>query len=251
MRWHRIVDPAFEMDLPQEDDSKARLGANPWLQPWAVSRELELRLATSCTVVHTDEGLVLIDPFCTFGDTADFERRMQLLTHAGVGRDEVIAVVLSHVDGIGVCFDGDGAPAFPRARFLVPGDDLRGIDSGAYPELEPLLAFAEPHHGSGVVAPDVSLVELPGHQAGHSGIAIGDPWQVLATGHLFIHPSQVAAIDEPGLDEDVATAADTRRRILGRAADEGFALLGPLWPSPGVATVTRKGDGFALVPLTG
>ena len=132
----------------------------------------------------------------------------------------------------------------------MPGPDLAGIDGGDYPELEPLLGFAEPHDGPGPVAPGVALVDLPGHQAGHVGIAIGDPWEVLEVGHLFIHPSQVTALDEPGLDEDLETATSTRRSVLARAADEGFALLGPLWPSPGAAHVVRAGDGFELVPLS-
>jgi hypothetical protein len=59
----------------------------------------------------------------------------------------------------------------------------------------------------------------------------------------------VLTIDDAGLDEDVATAAATRRTILERAADEGFALVGPLWPTPGAAHVRRTDDGFELIPL--
>jgi glyoxylase-like metal-dependent hydrolase (beta-lactamase superfamily II) len=251
VRWQRIVDPAFEMDLPQDDEARERFAAHPWLQPWAVSPDLELRMATSCVAVTTDDGVVLVDPFCTFGDTADFDRRMRLLADAGIAATDVTTVVLSHVDGVGFLFDHHGAPAFTNARCLVPGDDLTGIGTGDYPELEPLLRFAEPHDGSGEVAPGVQLVELAGHQPGHAGIALGDPWEVLAAGHLLIHPSQVLALDDAGLDEDVATAAATRRAMLGRAADEGFAILGPLWPSPGAAHVVRAHDGFELVPVDG
>ena len=92
----------------------------------------------------------------------------------------------------------------------------------------------------------MSLVPLVGHQSGHAGIALGDPWEVLCTGHLFVDPGQVADLDRPGLDDDLATASATRRAVLARAADEGFALCGPLWPEPGVAFVSRLGDGFAL-----
>jgi glyoxylase-like metal-dependent hydrolase (beta-lactamase superfamily II) len=247
MRWYRIVDPAFEMDLAQADDDRARLAGAPWLQPWAVSPDLELRLATSCTVVRTDaDGVVLIDPFCTFGGASDVERRVGLLADAGVAVDDVTHVVLTHVDGLGACVDGDGAPVFTSARLLAPGDDLRAIASGDWPDLGPLARFGEPHDGSGVVVPGVALVPLPGHQPGHAGVAVGDPWEVLCTGHLFVDPAQVADLDRPGLDEDLPTASATRRTVLARAADEGFALIGPLWPSPGVAYVTRSGEGFTL-----
>ena len=74
-------------------------------------------------------------------------------------------------------------------------------------------------------------------------------WEVLCAGHLLIDPPMVLDLDRPGLDEDLPTATATRRRILAQAADEGFALNGPLWPSPGVARVSQDGDGFTLVPL--
>ena len=251
MRWQRIVDPVYEMDLPQDEDAHARFAANGWLQPWAVSPDFELRIATSCVVVTTDDGHVLVDPFGTFGDTSDFDRRMRLLADAGIDATDVTTVVLSHVDGVGLVFDPDGSPAFTAARCLAPGADLAGIGTGDYPELEPLLRFVEPHDSSGEVAPGVRLIELAGHQDGHAGIAVGEPWEVLAIGHLLIHPSQVLTIDDAGLDDDVVTAAATRRTILDRAADDGFAILGPLWPSPGAAHVVRTGEGFELVPLGG
>lgn len=249
MRWQRIVDPAFEMDLPQDDDARAGLADTPWLRPWAVTDDLELRLATSCTVVHTDDGVVLVDPFCTFGDAGDLDRRLVLLSAAGVAVGDVSLVVLSHVDGLGICVDGAGAPVFPGARLLAPRSDLAAIAEGGWPDLEPLGRCADPHDATGAVAPGVVLVDLPGHQRGHAGIAIGEPWEVLVTGHLFIDPTQVVALDRPGLDDDVDTAAATRRRVLAEAADEGFALLGPLWPEPGAAHVERAGGGFELRPL--
>ena len=249
MQWQRIVDPAFQMDLAQDDEARARFEGAPWLQPWAVTADLELRLATSCTAVRTEDGVVLIDPFCTFGDTADAERRVALLADAGITVGDVRHVVLTHVDGIGLLWYADGSPVFTSARVLVPGADLTGIGTGEYPEVEPLLRFAEAHGSAGVVAPGVGLVPLDGHQPGHSGVSIGDPWEVLCCGHLFIDPPQLLALDRPGLDEDVDTAAATRRTVLGRAADEGFALCGPLWPEPGAAHVERAGDGFVLRPI--
>ena len=91
----------------------------------------------------------------------------------------------------------------------------------------------------------MTLLPLDGHQPGHAGIALGEPWEVLCCGHLFVDPTQVLALERPGLDQDVATAADTRRSVLERATEEGFGLLGPLWPEPGVAHVVR-GDGGAF-----
>lgn len=249
VEWQRIVDPSFEMDLAQDDEARARSAAAPWLQPWAVSDDLELRLATSCTVVRTDDGVVLVDPFCTFGGTSDAERRVALLASSGVAVDDVTHVVFTHVDGVGLLWFDDGSPVFTSARVLVPGPDLSAIDSGAYPEVEPLLRIAEPHASTGSVVPGVQLVPLDGHQAGHSGVAIGDPWEVLCTGHLFIDPSMVLDLGRPGLDQDVVVAAATRASVLSQAADSGFALLGPLWPEPGIASVSRSGSGFTLVPV--
>jgi hypothetical protein len=57
-------------------------------------------------------------------------------------------------------------------------------------------------------------------------------------GHLFLHPAQVYG-PEPraGLDENISLAAETRRALLARAAEDKTLVIGPLWATPGAGTI--------------
>jgi hypothetical protein len=65
----------------------------------------------------------------------------------------------------------------------------------------------------------------------------------VVVGHLFLHPAQVHA-PEPraGLDEDIELAAETRRALLARAAEEKTLVIGPLWASPGAGRIVPGGE---------
>lgn len=237
--WSRVLDPGFELVLPQDAETQAVLARSPWLQPWAVTPALELRLASSAVVVRTATSTVVVDPFLAFPGDAD--QQLDALRTAGVEPEDVDVVVRTHVDGAGLL-------AFPRARHLVPAAALAEVRAGRHEGAEALLDGAEPVTGAGPVVDDVALVDLPGHADGHLGVAIGDPVAAIVCGHLFVHPAQVANPATPGLDEDTATATATRLALLARCADEGIVLVGPLWAEPGAAVVVRDGDGFALAP---
>lgn len=239
VRWSRVLDPGFELLLPQDDETQAVLARSPWLQPWAVTAALELRLASSAVVVRTATATVVVDPFLAF--PGDAEQQVGALRAAGVEPDDVDVVVRTHVDGVGLL-------AFPRARHLVPAAALAEIRAGRHEGAEALLEVAEPVAGAGPIVEGVALLDLPGHADGHLGVAIGDPVTAIVCGHLFIHPAQVANPATPGLDEDTPVATETRRALLARCADDDIVLVGPLWAEPGAALVVRDGDGFALAP---
>jgi hypothetical protein len=73
----------------------------------------------------------------------------------------------------------------------------------------------------------------------------------VVVGHLFLHPAQVFA-PEPraGLDENIDMAAETRRKLLRRAAEESTLVIGPLWASPGAGTIVSSDEPgrWRLVP---
>jgi len=245
--WQRVPDPGFDLVLPQDDATRAVLARSPWLQPWAVTAELALRIGSSATVVRTASATILVDPFLAFDDAGAHERRMVALALAGVEPDTVDLVVDTHVDGVGVnVVPGTGEPAFPRARYLVPAEALDEIAAGRHPGAEALAKVAEPVVDPGPLVDDVSLLALPGHADGHLGVAIGDPVRAIVCGHLFVHPAQVANPDTADLDADTPLAAATRRSLLARCANDGIVLIGPLWADPGTASVIRDGDGFSL-----
>ncbi len=101
------------------------------------------------------------------------------------------------------------------------------------------------------VVPGVTMMHTPGHTPGHmsvrleSGgktlIALGD---CLTNAHAsFARPDWLLA-----RDQDQPMAADTRKKVLGMAADERIAVLGYHFPFPGVGHVMRDGDAFRFVP---
>lgn len=247
LTWERVADPGFELVLPQDDKTKAVLERSPWLRPWSVTADLELRIGSSATVIRTPEATVLVDPFLAFDDPAAHDRRMGALDAAGVPALSVDIVIDTHVDGVGVnLVPGTGEAAFPNARYLVPAAALEELKSGRHAGAEGLLGIAEPITAPAPVVDGIALIDLPGHAGGHLGVAIGEPVEAVVCGHLFIHPAQVPNPDTPGLDDDTPTATATRRALLARCADEGIALIGPLWADPGSARVVRDGEGFAL-----
>jgi glyoxylase-like metal-dependent hydrolase (beta-lactamase superfamily II) len=244
--WTRVADPGFELTLPQDEPTRAVLALAPWLQPWAVTEDLALRIGSSAVLVRTPSAVVVVDPWLAFDDPARFEARLAALAETGCPAETVDIVVNTHVDGIGAnVVPGTTDKTFPNARYLVPAAALAAVADGRYPGTEALTTVAEPV-GASPLVDDVSLVNLPGHADGHLGVAIGSPVRAVVTGHLFVHPAQVAAPDKPDLDDDPDVAARTRRELLARCADEGIVLIGPLWEAPGAARVVREGTGFAL-----
>jgi len=55
---------------------------------------------------------------------------------------------------------------------------------------------------------------------------------------------------EVRFDADKGAAAATRRRILGMAAADRFAVIGYHMPFPGAGFVETRGDGFHFVPVS-
>jgi glyoxylase-like metal-dependent hydrolase (beta-lactamase superfamily II) len=66
-------------------------------------------------------------------------------------------------------------------------------------------------------------------------------------GDLLHSPLQIPEPDDcPSFDEDEPRARDSRRRVLGEAADRGALLFPAHFPGPGAAEVRRVGDRFAV-----
>ncbi|MER6130315.1 hypothetical protein ABT173_48835 [Streptomyces sp. NPDC001795] len=66
-------------------------------------------------------------------------------------------------------------------------------------------------------------------------------------GDLLHNPLQIVEPDDcPSVDEDEPCARNSRRRVLGKAADRGALPFPAHFPGPGAAEVRRAGDGFAV-----
>ncbi|OIJ67439.1 MBL fold metallo-hydrolase [Streptomyces mangrovisoli] len=192
---------------------------------------------------------------------------LQRLERAGVRPADVDVVVNTHVHGDHVGWnthDVDGAwvPTFPRARYLVPAaDDFHFGPEGGYgggTRADDRLTYEDsiaPVHRAGQVElwegeyridDHLTLEAAPGHTPGSSvlRLASGGERAVFA-GDLLHSPVQIL---RPECNSCFCLApeqaADTRRRVLGRAADERELLIPAHFGGSGVVEVGRDGSAF-------
>ena len=247
----RVADPGFVLELPQDDAARATLQRSPWLHPAFVTDEWALRVGSSTLVVTDGDLVVVVDPWLAFDDSDRHAPRMAALAAAGWGPDDVDVVVNSHIDGIGANVDpATGMPAFPRARYLVPGAEMEALAAGERAGCEGHLeveraGLLERYDEPVQFAPGLVVDALPGHNVGHYGVLVGDPAGAVVVGHLFLHPAQIANPDSVLGDHDPATLVATRRALLTRCEQEGMVLIGPLFEAPGgVSFGPAREDGW-------
>ncbi len=259
--WHaggwaitRVADPGFELVLPQDDETRVALQRSPWLHPRFVTDDWALRIGSSAMVLANGTYTVVVDPWLAFDDAARFTARLEALGAAGWSANDVDIVINSHIDGVGANVDPTtGAPAFGHARYLVPGIEMTALVNGQRPGAEGLLdveraGLLERYDDRIQPAPGVVLDPLPGHNPGHFGVYVGDPPEAVITGHLFLHPAQIADPEVAELDYDPEAVRTTRRALLERCLREDLLLIAPLFEAPGGGTILRDGDRWRFEP---
>lgn len=195
-------------------------------------------------------------------------RLIETLDALGIGAGDIDTVVISHMhpDHIGAV-SLDGQPAFPNAEYVMPEPEkafLDGYSPSGNEGADDAVAFAKqklaPVEASGQlgtfadgdeIAPGLTAVSAIGHTPGHFAFLLADGDEQLlmpmdAANHyiaLFQHPEWLFSFDAMP-EETVAT----RRRLLGRAADDGIRLWATHMPFPGFGYVVRDGEGFRFVP---
>lgn len=253
----RVADPDFDLVLDQDAAAAALLQNSPWLHPEFVTDEQSLRIGSSAIVIRTPSAVIVVDPFLAFDDPARLAPRLAALRAAGVDPSAVTHVLLSHIDGIGACTRADGEPAFERARYLVPAAELEDACSGAHgPAGDALVALhkdghVDPVFGGEHPVPGVHLEDAPGHSRGHIVVWIESGGaRAVVTGHLFLHPAQIANPQVDNGDLDPARLTRARRSLLSRCVREDAVLVAPLFAAPGGGKVRRDGDGWRLLVTT-
>jgi glyoxylase-like metal-dependent hydrolase (beta-lactamase superfamily II) len=258
----RVGDPDFELVLPQDEATSEVLTRVGWLTPSYLTDGGALRVGSSAIVVRTPSAVVLVDPWLTFDDPARLAPRLSALRGAGVDPGEVDLVINSHIDGVGANVQADGSPAFPNARYLLPKAELDDLRAGVHPEQ---LGGAHPHghplldldaagrldgmSGDEHLLPGLLIEDAPGHSRGHVVVWVTSGGQTaVITGHLFLHPAQIADPDAARGDLDPPLLAATRRDVLQRCVDDDALLLGPLFAAPGGGKVRPEGRSWRLEP---
>jgi glyoxylase-like metal-dependent hydrolase (beta-lactamase superfamily II) len=204
------------------------------------------------TLVNTGNELVLFD---TGNDPAGITAA---LAAAGVTPDQIDVVVLTHMHGdhIGGLSDGTTA-TFANARYVTGAVEHNhwsaagneGFDTRVRP-LNDRMTFVEQ---GGEAAPGITAIEAFGHTPGHMA------WRLESEGQGLILIADTAnhyvwSLEHPDwevrFDADKATAAATRKQLLGLIAAERLPFIGYHMPFPAMGYLEPKGAGFRLVPAT-
>lgn len=187
-------------------------------------------------------------------------RMAAALEAVGVSPEQIGAIVLTHAhrDHFGGLVNAEGGAAFPQAELFVgrrehafwaasTADSAASVKSffKAYEKRTHLVA------GGDRILEGLELLDTPGHTPGHLAVIVAEGDQQLlhladvAHHHVisFAHPEWRVAFDA-----DHALAADTRRKLLDRAAVERLRLYGTHLPFPALGRVRPKGGAFEFVP---
>ena len=150
----------------------------------------------------------------------------------------------------------EGAPAFPRARYVMSRRDWeRWTTKEALGHMPPATAEIVrnqllPLEANGVldllegeteIAPGIRVLPAPGHTPGHLAVEVAN--ELLYLTDSFLHPLQAARPEwGHGVDEDPETASATVRALLERAAASGLPITGSHLEAR--FRVERAGDAF-------
>jgi glyoxylase-like metal-dependent hydrolase (beta-lactamase superfamily II) len=189
------------------------------------------------------------------------------LAAVGVAPAEVDFVVNTHLhaDHIGwntVLDNGEWAPMFPNARYLFARADYEfwnpegeggcrpGNQTAFTDSVEPIVRAGQAVLFDDAYDIDANLrLELaPGHTPGSAVVHLSSAGDhAVFVGDILHSPVQVLEPDANScFCEDPAAARATRRRVLGRAADDRALVFPAHLRGAGAAEVERSGSKFAI-----
>ena len=239
--------------IPDLDDEILAEEA-PRLAPrWIDMNSRKLITTFQSYVIETPRRTILVDTGVgndKTGRRRDFYNNahspfLENLRAAGYAPDDIDLVVLTHihVDHVGWntrLVDGRWVPTFPKARYVIVGEELKDAEHKSTTEpvrfgalwadsLVPILEAGLVDQ----VAPDhqldraVQLGPSPGHTANHVSVWIGeDVPRAVVTGDVLHHPIQAR---HPELNSQAcvlgALARTTRSMVLGQCAAEDVLAL--------------------------
>jgi len=192
------------------------------------------------------------------------------LAAAGIGRDTIDVVVISHfhADHVNGLLDAESKPAFPKAEIKVPDaewtfwmDDgeMSRAPKGRMTELfhnnrrvfDALGRKVTRYAWNAEVAPGVTAVGTPGHSIGHTSFVVSSSGkQVFVQGDVNNHAIVFSRNPDwhGWFDQDPVQAAATRRRVYDMLVADRMPVQAYHHPFPGLGRVEKDGNGYRVVP---
>lgn len=216
-------------------------------------------------LIRRGERHWLLDAGCGTVFGPDFDRVSAALAAQGVRPDQVETVWLSHLhaDHAGGLLTPQRQARFAQAELVVQEREAAfwsdaGARANAAAALGPMFDTAQAVlaayagrvrriAGEAELTDGILAVPLPGHTPGHMGVLIADGAERLLIWGDVIH-SRLLQMPHPDWtviwDADPAQAIATRRRLLDRAASEGWPVAGMHMAVAG--RIERNGAGYRL-----
>ena len=194
------------------------------------------------------------------------------LAAAGIGRDTIDVVVISHfhADHVNGLLMADNSRAFPNAEIFVPENEwtfwmddgeMSRAPKGRMSELfannrrvfDALGRKVTPYAWDKEVVPGVTAVGTPGHSIGHTSFVVSSGGK-----RVFVQSdvcNNVAVFaphpDWRGFfDQDPPKAAATRRKVYDMLVAEKLPVQGYHFPFPALARIEKQGDGYRVVSMS-
>jgi glyoxylase-like metal-dependent hydrolase (beta-lactamase superfamily II) len=215
-----------------------------------------------CLLINTGRHRVLVDTGA--GSLAPTTGKLiPNLRAEGIAPEDIDRVILTHghPDHIGGNLNSEGKPAFPKARFVMWKDEWdfwtseqaeQRLDEHvrarqiafARKNLPPIQDRLDLVDHETEIVPGIRAVAAPGHTLGHMALAISSGGeQLLCISDAWLHPIHLESPDWcAAVDFAPEQVANTRRRLLSRAAAEKALVLAFHFPFPGLGHVVQKGE---------
>jgi glyoxylase-like metal-dependent hydrolase (beta-lactamase superfamily II) len=272
---------AFELDIVSDGtfrlDGGAMFGVVPrvlWEKKFAPDDKNRITLGLNCLLVRTGAHTVLIES--GIGSRWDEKERgiyaiahetsvAEGLARLGVAPAEVDLLILTHLHfdhagGATLRREGGAAPAFPNATLFIQKEELEHArmpyerDRASYrPEDWESYAAAgrlETVDGEAEIIPGVSVEKIRGHNAGMQGVRVASEGQ---TAFYFGDAIPTTAHLPPawtmGYDLYPVELGEAKKRLLARAASEGWLCVFVHDPRLPWGRVVQEGHRFSVAPV--
>jgi glyoxylase-like metal-dependent hydrolase (beta-lactamase superfamily II) len=194
------------------------------------------------------------------------------LAEAGIDRDSIDVVVISHFHGdhVNGLLMADGSRAFARAEIMVPevewtfwmdDGEMSRASKGRMTELfannrrvfGALGRKVTPYAWDQEVVPGVTAVGTPGHSIGHTAFVVSSRGQSVFV-QSDVCNNAILFTRHPGwhgfFDQDPVQAEVTRRRIYDMLSTDKLPVQAFHFPFPALSRIEKAGAGYRVVPMT-